>query len=63
MARKLPKVGTTLNPYDGMRRYRATVTGYARSARGEKLVKLRHMTGKRSVASLRHLSRTFYSWS
>lgn len=62
MARSLPKVGTNLRPYDGMRRGRAKVTGYAKMA-GETRVKLRHASGKRTIASLKHISETFYDWS
>lgn len=59
MARKQPRIGTVLKPYDGMRRYTATVAGYAKDGR----VKLRHRTGRRTVASMRHLMRTYRTWS
>jgi hypothetical protein len=60
MARALPKVGTTLRPYDSWRRYRATVIGYAKNRTA---VKLRHMSGRETVASLRHIIDTYYDWS
>jgi hypothetical protein len=62
MARSLPKVGTILVPYEPVRRYRATVTGYAK-VRGEKRVKLRHATGRETTASLAHISNTYRPWA
>lgn len=62
MARRLPKIGTTLRPYDTYRRYRATVVGYAKHA-GVKKVKLRsHGTHRETTATLAHISRTFKPW-
>jgi hypothetical protein len=63
MARNLPKVGTNLRPYDGMRRNPAKVTGYAKMAGRETRIKLRHLSGNRTTASLKHLTETFYDWS
>lgn len=63
--RKYPARGTTLRPYDPWRRSPAVVEGYAKSKiTGEKLIKLRHTeTGRRTMATLRHVSRTFKSWA
>jgi hypothetical protein len=62
MARTLPRVNTRLHPYDGARRYCAVVTGYV-EVDGETRVRLRHLTGNRTVATLGHISQTYYDWT
>lgn len=64
MSRIIPKKGTTLRPYDWTRRDAAAVLGYAKAANGTRLIRLRHMgTGRITLASLAHLSRTFRVWA